>query len=290
MNKLFDHDFFARLNRLRLASHIRLDQGQSGNRKSSARGSSVEFSDFREYLPGDDIRRIDWNAYGRLERLYIKQFMEEKEAWYHILIDSSASMDFGACKKSDMALKLAAVFAWLVQKQLDRVEVISASAGRLDPLAPVTGRGGFQRLLLELEKMEFSGTTALSEAIRRMRLPGKGICIILSDFLDPAGIGEALRYLTYKHQEVLLLQILAREEVEFEAEGTLALRDMETGKEVRLAMSRQTIGAYQDRLKQHQEDLAKTAARYGCKYLQVISDQNLEEVIFETLQKKGIFG
>ncbi|MCI7097947.1 MAG: DUF58 domain-containing protein, partial [Lachnospiraceae bacterium] len=82
MSELFDEEFFARLNRLKLAMHIRLDRGMSGGRKSSARGSSVEFSDFREYLPGDDIRRIDWNVYGRLDKLYVKQFMEEKEAVY----------------------------------------------------------------------------------------------------------------------------------------------------------------------------------------------------------------
>ena len=80
MSDLFDAGFFARLNNIKLAMHMRLEQGQTGGRKSSAKGSSVEFSDFREYLPGDDIRRIDWNVYGRLDKLYVKQFMEEKEA------------------------------------------------------------------------------------------------------------------------------------------------------------------------------------------------------------------
>ena len=112
MSDLFDAGFFARLNHLKLASHIRLDKGLSGGRKSSAKGSSVEFSDFREYLPGDDIRRIDWNVYGRLDKLYVKQFMEEKEALYHVFLDTSASMDFGQGKKSVMAR--ASKMAWAV--------------------------------------------------------------------------------------------------------------------------------------------------------------------------------
>ena len=95
MATIFDKDFFQKLGKINLAMNMRLDQGQSGQRKSTAKGSSVEFSDFREYILGDDIRRIDWNAYGRLNKLFIKQFMEEKEAFYHIFLDSSASMDYG---------------------------------------------------------------------------------------------------------------------------------------------------------------------------------------------------
>ena len=289
MSELFDHAFFARLGRIQLASHLRLDRGLSGARKSSARGSSVEFSDFREYLPGDDIRRIDWNAYGRLDRLYIKQFMEEKEAFYHVLVDNSASMDFGQEKKLVMALRLAAVFAYLVQQQLDRVEIVTGHDGRLDRLSPVTGRSGFGRLLQELEAVKFAGSTQLNESVRRLSLNGRGICILLSDFLDPQGIDEAVKYLVYKGQEVLLIQVLAREEVDFAEEGSLALTDLESGQEVRVTMTRQTLETYQNTLRKYNEGIEALARRYGCSYLQVVSDSSLEQVIFETLQKRGIF-
>ena len=290
MSELFDEEFFSRLNRLKLAMHIRLDRGMSGGRKSSARGSSVEFSDFREYLPGDDIRRIDWNVYGRLDKLYVKQFMEEKEAMYHIFLDTSASMDFGEKKKSVMALRLTAVFAWLVLKQLDRVEILTLRDGRLGRRNAVTGRGSFQRILKELEQVEFGGKTGISEAVKRCSLNGRGICIIISDFLDPEGVSEAVRYLTYKKQEIFLIQVLAREEVDFQEEGTLALVDAETGEQVRVTMTRQTVEAYEKALENYNQGLERLAKRYSCAFQQVIADEEMEKVVFQTLKKKGIFG
>lgn len=290
MSELFDMGFFSKLNHLKLAMHIRLDKGLSGGRKSSAKGSSVEFSDFREYLPGDDIRRIDWDVYGRLDKLYVKQFMEEKEAFYHIFLDTSASMDFGEQKKSVMALRLAAVFAWLVLKQLDRVEILTLRDGRLGKTSPVAGRESFQRLLKELEQVTFTGTTRINEAVRRSSFWGRGICIVISDFLDPEGVEETIRYLTFKKQEILLIQVLAREELHFEEEGTLALEDMETGEQVRVTMTRQTVKAYEDALEAHNQSLQKLAKRYGCAWQQVTADEDLEKVVFHTLKQKGIFG
>lgn len=290
MSELFDRAFFSRLGRLKLAMHMRLDQGQTGGRKSSQKGSSVEFSDFREYMPGDDIRRIDWNVYGRLDKLYIKQFMEEKEAFYHVFVDTSASMDYGEKKKSVMAFQLAAVFAWLVQKQLDRVEVISLSDGRLEKMSPVTGKSSFERLLHDLENLQCKGYTQLAEGIRRANIHGKGICILISDFLDPTGIDEAIRYLTFKRQDVLLVHVLAREEIEVEAEGTLALTDMESGQEIQVTMTRQAVESYQDALQRHIVSLQILAKRYGCSYVSVVSDEDLDKVVFETLKQKGIFG
>lgn len=290
MSELFDKEFFQKLNRLKLAMNIRIDKGMSGARKSSAKGSSVEFSDFREYIPGDDIRRIDWNVYGRLDKLFIKQFMEEKEAFYHIFVDSSASMNFGEKKKSDMALKLAAVFVWLVQKQLDRVEILTLSDGRLDRTSPITGRSSFARMLDELEKVSFGGTTGINEAISRAKINGRGVTIIISDFLDPEGIDEAIKFLNFKRQEVMLLQVLAHEEIEFDEEGTFAIKDMETSDEVRVTMSRQTIKNYQKTLESHNQKIQRLAKKYGCAYMQITSDEDIEKVVFETMKQKGIFG
>ncbi len=290
MSELFDKEFFQKLNRLKLAMNIRIDKGMSGARKSSAKGSSVEFSDFREYIPGDDIRRIDWNVYGRLDKLFIKQFMEEKEAFYHIFVDSSASMNFGEKKKSDMALKLAAVFVWLVQKQLDRVEILTLSDGRLDRTSPITGRSSFARMLDELEKVSFGGTTGINEAISRAKINGRGVTIIISDFLDPEGIDEAIKFLIFKRQEVMLLQVLAHEEIEFDEEGTFAIKDMETSDEVRVTMSRQTIKNYQKTLESHNQKIQRLAKKYGCAYMQITSDEDIEKVVFETMKQKGIFG
>lgn len=120
---VFDKGFFDKLNTLKMSLNMRLNQGMSGIRKSSAKGSSVEFSDFREYMMGDDIRRIDWNAYGRTDKLYIKQFMEEKEGIFQIFIDTSRSMEFGKNPKSKMALQTAGALSYIILGNLDRVYI-----------------------------------------------------------------------------------------------------------------------------------------------------------------------
>lgn len=285
MSEIFDANFFEKLNHLQLASHIRVDQGMSGHRKSSAKGSSVEFSDFREYLPGDDIRRIDWNAYGRLDRLYIKQFMEEKEVFYHIFLDASGSMRYGEQKKSVMAQRLAAVLAWMVLAQLDRVEVLSLREGRLDPTGPVVGRGRFRHLLSELEALSFEGAAQLYEGVRRARLSGRGVCILLSDFLEASGLEEMIRYLTYKRQEVCLVQILAREELCFNGEGDWELTDLESRQAVRVTLSRSSIRLYEETLRRHNHRLQELAKRYGAAFLQVCSDEPLEQVVFQSMKR-----
>ena len=129
--RIFDQDFFNKLNNLAIAMNARMSYGMSGGRKSSAKGSSVEFSDYREYIPGDDIRRIDWSAYGRLDRLYIKQFMEEKEGVFQIFVDASKSMAFGEPPKTRQALQLAGALAYLVLNNLDRVYVSQMQEGTL---------------------------------------------------------------------------------------------------------------------------------------------------------------
>ena len=110
--KLFDQEFFAKLNNLAIAMNTRMTYGIGGGRKSNAKGNSVEFSDFREYRLGDDIRRIDWNAYGRFDKLFVKLFMEEKEGLFQIFLDASKSMDFGEKNKSVCAQRIAFEYWW----------------------------------------------------------------------------------------------------------------------------------------------------------------------------------
>ena len=153
-------------------------------------------------------------------------------------------MRYGDKPKSDMALRIAAVFVWLIQKQLDRVEILTYSGGRLAGTSPITGRGSFSRVLKELENISFDGQTRTNDAIRRANISGRGVSIIISDFLDPEGIDEAIKFLIYKKQEIMLLQVLSKEELEFDEEGTLTITDMETAEEVRVTMSSQTIKAY----------------------------------------------
>lgn len=285
--KIFDDDFFQKLNTLKLSLNMRLNQGMSGARKSGAKGTSVEFSDFREYMLGDDIRRIDWNAYGRMDKLFIKQFMEEKEGIYHIFLDTSKSMDYGNPKKSKLALQIAGALSYLVLNNLDRVYVTRVQENSLSEGKGLSGRNSYKRILAELSDVQFDGRTTLSASIMSRNIRGRGCSVIISDFLDPAGIEPVLRYLKYKKQQIVLVQILAREELSITKEGSLNLIDSETGDIVRVTVNRKMIESYEAELQGLRYRLATLAKKYEAGYMMVAADDSIDKVMFEGMQAGG---
>ena len=287
-DKIFDAEFFGKLNTVKLSINMRLNQGMGGGRKSSAKGSSVEFSDFREYMLGDDIRRIDWNAYGRMDKLFIKQFMEEKEGIFNLFIDTSKSMEFGEPKKSRLALQIAGALSYMILNNLDRVYVTQVKENTLTKGKGLTGRNAYKKILQGLEAIEFDGKTALSKAIRSRDIRGRGVTIIISDFLDPAGIDEAVKYLAYKKQQIILIQVLARQEVDIEAAGTLNLIDCETKEELKVTVTKKLIDQYMEELENLQKHLSKLSKKYQMTYLCAIADEPLEKILFQSFKDSGL--
>lgn len=276
---IFDTEFFQKLNTLKMSLNMRLSQGMSGIRKSSAKGSSVEFSDFREYMPGDDIRRIDWNAYGRTDKLYIKQFMEEKEGIFNIFLDTSSSMAFGEKAKSTMALQIAAALAYIILGNLDRVYINEMKENSLIKGKGAAGGAAFSHILRELERISFDGGTTLSRAIRKRPIQNGGVSVVISDFLDGAGIEDAVKYLAYKKQTILLVQILSREELEVNYEGTVNMLDAEDGSRVKLTMSNAVVKQYKENLYALQSRLQELARKYGGAYTMIPSDETLVNAV-----------
>lgn len=286
--QLFDQEFFTKLNQLSLAMNRHMTYGIGGGRKSNAKGSSVEFSDYREYIPGDDIRRIDWGAYGRLDKLYIKRFMEEKEGIFQIFIDTSNSMNFGEPKKSRIALQLAGALAYLVLNNLDRVYVSEMQESTLTQGKGRAGKQAFQQIMHELETIEFNGKTNLNKAIMKRQYQGSGVSIVISDFLDEKGIEEAVKYLRYKKQQVILIQVMARQEIEIDGDGVVNLLDMETGEEVRLTLNRSSIEQYTRALEKMKKRLKNLARKYEMTYIQMVADEPLERFLFDNICNQGI--
>ena len=276
---LFDHTFFEKLNTVKMSLNMRLSQGMSGSRKSTAKGSSVEFSDFREYMLGDDIRRIDWNAYGRTDKLYIKQFMEEKEGLFRFFIDTSSSMEFGEKKKSLMALRISAALSYIIMNNLDRVFINELKGNSLVKGKGVSGGAAFSHLLRDLERINFEGDTHISKCISSYAVPRGGVSIIVSDFLDPEGIENAVKYLVSRKQAVILIQVLAREEIDVDYEGTVNILDMETNERVKITMSNAAIKDYRLRLTGMQDELSRISRKYGAHYVRVVSDEDLVSVL-----------
>lgn len=189
---MLDAKFYDSLRGLRLAVGHRSSMNLSGNRKSVQKGASAEFSDFREYLPGDDIRRIDWNAFGRLDRLYIKEYMEEKEALISILLDTSSSMNYGSRKKSLLACELAAVVAYLSLNNMDQVAVYDMQRMR-QPFVIRGGKRAFPGLVRWLEECTFDGQVDVGEAVRQLPGKGQGAAVIISDFLQESFLPDFLK-------------------------------------------------------------------------------------------------
>lgn len=287
---MLDAKFYDALVRLRLSIGHKSSMSMSGNRKSVQKGSSAEFSDFREYMPGDDIRRIDWNAYARLDKLFIKEYMEEKEAVISILIDTSASMNYGERKKSEIALGIAAALSYLALSGMDRVVVYDMKR-MSSPFMVTGGKKGYPRLLKWLEQLSFEGSADIHTAIRQMALKGPGMTILLSDFLTenmvngPEGeIDKIMKYLDYRRQKAVLLHVMAEEELEIGLSGTYNLIDMENQEQLRLTMNVEAVRDYQKGLENFLNKLKRSCRKTGSSYVLCSTAKELYQLVFEDLR------
>ncbi|HHY83744.1 MAG TPA: DUF58 domain-containing protein [Clostridiales bacterium] len=288
--KTFDQDFLKKLEQLALIGTKPVQGSTGGNRRSKARGSDIEFSDFREYTLGDDYRSIDWNAYARFERLFIKLYMEEREANITIFLDTSASMDYGNPNKGILAKKLAAIFAYIALANYDRVGIAALNEKISGQLPYFSGKPGFIRALEFLDRLPFNGRTSLSRSITSFSpLRGrKGISIILSDFLAEDGYMEAFKYLKYQQQDVIAVQILSPEELDPQLSGALRLIDTETGESVEVEITHNTLNMYKKELHAFMDKIKNTCSNLEIPFLQVSSDISIEQLVFEKLQHSGM--
>lgn len=284
-----DAAFFDTLSRLRLAMGHKSSMNMVGNRKSVQKGSSTEFSDFREYMPGDDIRRIDWNAYGRLDRLYVKEYMEEKEAVVSVLLDTSASMDYGTKKKSDLGCMLAAAMAYVGLNNMDRVIVYDMQRMQ-SPFVANGGKKAFPRLADWLDQCRFEGKADIRQAIKQLPARGAGVTIIISDFLQEElldggqEVEELLHFLNYRRQKAVFLQVLAGEELKVDLTGTRNLIDMEERSTLRLTLDAASIGVYEKALEEFMGHLKRECAKVGAIYALCSTERAFQQLIFQDLR------
>lgn len=289
---MLDTGFYDTLSRLRLRMSHRSSLNVSGSRKSVRKGNSTEFSDFREYMPGDDLRRLDWNAYARLDKLYIREYMEEKEAAVSVLIDTSASMDYGVKSKADLAVDLTAAVSFLALNNTDRVLLYDMKEmGR--PLAVGGGRKAFAKVLHWLENREFSGEVDMVSAARKMRCPGTGVTVVISDFLHPGmleeraenpGYEKLLQYLNYCKQLPVILHTMAAEELHVTLEGALNLIDAETKEKLRLVVDARALDNYERELKRFTERLKKGCACGRGVYVLCDAGKDRRQLVFQDLR------
>ncbi len=286
--RIFDTEFLKKLDTIAINVRMLMSEGGGGNRKSRSKGSSVEFSDFREYAIGDDFRRIDWNAYGRFDKLFVKLFMEEQEALINIFVDSSKSMSYGIPKKSELSLKLAGILSFLALNNLDRVCINSISSEAIKQSTAVTGRSMFDRCITFLENINFAGATDINSCIKKKDFRSRGMSVIISDFFTSGGIEDAVKYLLYKKQDVFLIHVLSPEELKPELEGQVRLLDSETGKVMDVAITPALLRQYQAKLSEFNNQIREFCSKLGASYIQVSSADSIEKIVFEQFTEAGV--
>jgi uncharacterized protein (DUF58 family) len=294
----FDADFLKRLERLHLIAK-RLDwAGAGGEHAASRKGHSLEFSDYRRYQRGDDLRYVDWNIYRRLDRLVLKVFTAEEELSIYLLVDTSASMavpgsnEQSGPAKIDYAKKVAAALGYIGLKNLDRVGGAAFSSALQTPLRPGRGRTQILRLFGFLDGLSCAGSTDLRAAIHRFTtlFPHPGLAVIVSDLFDAAGWRAAVEELARQKHQVLIIHVLDDEEIEPRFRGDVALVDAEGQRERRLFVDAELARRFQEELALYLRDIESACASLGVDYLRTSTRIPFDEFILKSLRQLGAVG
>jgi uncharacterized protein (DUF58 family) len=287
---LLDPQFLARLEQLELVSRKIFLGRMKGERRSKKKGQSVEFADYRNYVVGDDLRFLDWNLYARLDRLFLRLFMEEEDLHFYILIDNSLSMDFGTPTKLHFAKQIAAALGFIGLVNLDRV-MIEAFNDRLTQTMPaMRGRRSLWRMLDFLQKLEPAGPSDLKQALRAfsIKCSGKGVVVLLGDLMDKNGYEEALRYLVSRQLDIYVIQILSQEEIEPEIVGDLRLVDVEDEDVAEITVSGPLLKRYKQNLAAFRAGIHEFCTRRGVTYLFTSNQVPFDKLVLSYLRQRGL--
>jgi len=294
---LLTPDLLRRLEQFQLLAARRAKSSLRGERRSRARGQSVEFADYRTYVAGDDFRYLDWNLYGRLERLFLKLYEEERELPVTIFLDASESMAFGEPRKFDFARQVAAAIAYVALCGFDRVSLIvfpdkPEEAVTRGALRSVRGKKLALELFRNLCQLQAGGAAAFNQALRRGALQARhaGLAVILSDFLDPGGYEEGLRALIGRRFQVSTVQILAPEELTPTVYGDLRLVDSESGGQQEVTFGKYRLKAYQQTVENYCQRLREYCRGRGISFFRASSDTPLEDLLLKQLRKAEVWG
>jgi uncharacterized protein (DUF58 family) len=280
-SRLLDPAFVRELEVLRRRLEIRARSGASGEHVARRRGGSAEFQEHRPYSPGDDLRRIDWAAYARTGEPVLKLFRAEEDVIVRVVLDASASLDFGEPTKIEAARRIAAAFGYMALAASERAQILVAGEGLTREETPARGRSGLHALLRSLDAIAPRGGTDLCRAIDAVLRKSKraGMLVIVSDFMDGGPLATALGRAVAAGHDLALVQVVAPEEIEPAYEGDWALEDAETGSTVEVTMDAEAIEAYVLRFAGLCEELRQIARRHNATYVRARTDEPLESAI-----------
>jgi uncharacterized protein (DUF58 family) len=294
---LITPELLRRLEQFQLLAQRRAKSAAKGERRSKARGQSVEFADHRNYVAGDDFRYLDWNLFGRLDRLFLKLYEEERELPVTIFLDASESMTFGTPRKFDFARQIAAAVGYVALCGFDRVSVrvfpdSTEEAPIRGALRAVRGRKSSLQFFQNIGQLQARGEAAFNEALRRGALSARqaGVAIVLSDFLDSAGYEPGLTALIGRGFQVSAVQILSPEEVNPTTYGDLRLVDSETGAVQEVTFGKFRLNAYRQTVQNYIQRLREFCQARGVSFFTSTSDASLEKLLLKQLREAEVWG
>src|SRR6266699_226236 len=283
---LLSPEFLLQLERLALLSRRAFRGRTRGERKSPRKGMSVEFSDYRPYGAGDDLRYVDWNIYGRLDRLYLKLFVDEEDLRLHLLLDGSASMSFGEPGKLHYAARLAAALGFVGLASHERVGVAVIRDRMAEGWSPARARGQLLSLLEFAARLRAEGPTGLSDALVAYALRSReaGLAVLISDLLDPAGYERGLKALLERRFDVHVVHLLSPEELNPVLAGDRRLTDAEPGEIQDFTMDGEAMRGYRERLGEFLESAESFCHANEISYHRVATDTPVEELVLRELK------
>lgn len=286
---LLSPDLLARLERLELVSRKVFRGRMKGERRSRRKGQSVEFADFRNYVPGDDLRLIDWNLYARLDQLFLKLFLEEEDLHFFALIDASESMNFGDPTKLRVAKQLAAALGYVGLCRADRVSV--AALGPQGRSAPILrGRASLWKMLQYLESVSSGTNVSLYDGVKdfSVRNSGTGVAVLLTDLMDKQGYESALRMLIGRRMDVFVMHILSPEEIDPPLRGDRKLIDVEDGDSAEVTINSYVLEKYKQTVQSFIGSVKTFCARRSIVYIPVRTETPVETIVTKYLRERGV--
>jgi uncharacterized protein (DUF58 family) len=293
LEDLLDSRLIAKIEQLDVSSKKIFAGKLLGERRSKKRGQSVEFADHRPYVVGDDLRRIDWNIYGRLDKLFLKLFLEEEDLALHIVVDASASSDTGAPNKFLFMQKAAMAMGYVGLVNLNRVAMTAmgqAEGSLVSAIRDLRGRRRTQDLAYWLCRLEPAGGFSFRQAAERIALSrrGKGVMIVMSDFFMKDGFEDGLRLLSGRGYDLVVMQVLSPQEIEPDITGDLRLKDVEDGDLAEITISSPLLKRYKANLAAYCEHLQRFCSQRAIQMLTVRSDTPIDTLLLDHLRKRGI--
>jgi uncharacterized protein (DUF58 family) len=288
--ELLSADFMTRLDRLEIISRKIFVGRMKGERRSKRKGESVEFADYRNYVVGDDLRFLDWNIYARLDQLLLKLFMEEEDLNVSVLFDVSKSMDWGNPNKALYVKRVTAALAYIALVNYDRVNLYAYSNVLANVMTGIRGRRMVARVIEFLKAIPPEGGSFFADIARRfaLRHQGKGVCIVISDFMDKGGYEGGFRYLLSRDLDLYAIQVLSPEEIDPQLAGDLKLVDVEDADIAEVSISKLLLNKYKGMLTAYCTELKNYCTRRGITYLFTNTRVPFDTLVLSYLRQRGL--